>query len=195
METLVLNADGSPISIIPLSAIHWSEAVKLIYLNKVSVLESYPEVISSPSWSIAKPCVIMTKAFYRNVYKPKFTKLNLLYRDEFKCQYCSNVFNHKNLTMDHVIPKSHGGQKNFENIVLSCAKCNEKKADKYIKPIKEPTIPTYYELLNKRKKFPITMAHPSWQKYLNWDKTQIVYGNVKNKYSILYDYDLELTDE
>ena len=48
METLVLNADGSPISIIPLSAIHWSEAVKLIYLDKVTVLESYSEIVSSP---------------------------------------------------------------------------------------------------------------------------------------------------
>lgn len=195
METLVLNADGSPISIIPLSAIHWSEAVKLIYLNKVTVLESYPEIVQSPQWSLAKPCVIMTKHFYKNTHKPKFTKLNLLYRDEFKCQYCNNIFDHKNLTMDHVIPKSRGGLKNFENIVLSCAKCNEKKADKYIKPAKEPLIPTYYELMNKRKKHPITFAHPQWQKYLNWDETKIRYGIVKNNYSVMYDYDLETDND
>lgn len=181
-QTLVLNSDGNPLSIVPLSIVTWKDAVKLIFADKVTVLECYEKIISSPSISMAMPSVIITKKYYKNRYKPEFSKTNLLYRDEFKCQYCGNRFNENDLTMDHVIPKSKGGKKNFENIVLSCRRCNELKADKYMKPLKQPKAPTYFELVYNRKKHPLTISDLNWQKYINWDESLLLIGNTKPTY-------------
>jgi len=46
------------------------------------------------------------------------------------CQYCHNRFSKSKLTLDHVIPKSKGGDKSWTNLVSSCGCCNQKKADK-----------------------------------------------------------------
>jgi 5-methylcytosine-specific restriction endonuclease McrA len=181
-NTLLLNADGNPLSIIPLSIISWKDAVKLVFTSKVSVLECYDTIISSPSVSMAMPSVIITKKYYRNMYKPEFSKINLLYRDDFKCQYCGNQFIDKDLTMDHVIPKAQGGKKTFENIVMACRKCNELKADKYKKPLKTPRRPTYFELVHSRKKHPLIISDDIWKKYLNWDEKLIINGKTRSNY-------------
>jgi 5-methylcytosine-specific restriction endonuclease McrA len=184
-QTLVLNADGNPLSIVPLSIISWKDAVRLVFADKVTVLECYEKIVSSPSISMAMPSVIITKKYYKNRYVPEFSKTNLLYRDDFKCQYCGNSFHEKDLTMDHVIPKSKGGKKTFDNIVMSCRRCNEYKADKYIKPIKKPRSPTYYELVHNRKKYPLLIADKIWQKYLNWDESLILMGHSKLSYRLI----------
>jgi 5-methylcytosine-specific restriction endonuclease McrA len=184
-EVLVLNADGQPMSIIPLSVISWKEAVKLAFLDKVSILEVYEgKTISSPSVSMAMPCVVMTKKYYTNIYTPEYNKDNLLYRDDFTCQYCDEIFLGRELTIDHVIPKAHGGKKIFTNTVLACRECNQKKADKYMKPIKAPHKPTYFELVNKRKKHPLIVAHPVWQEYVLWDESLVTVGNKFKKYHL-----------
>jgi 5-methylcytosine-specific restriction endonuclease McrA len=183
METLLLNADGQPMSIIPLSAISWKEAVKLIFLDKVTVVEIYEgRTLSSPSMAMAMPCVIMSKKYYNNNYTPEYNKDNLLYRDDYSCQYCGNPFAAKDLTIDHVIPRAHGGKKTFDNTVMSCRPCNQKKADKYIQPLKKPHKPTYFELVNRRKKFPLYIGHPCWQDYLMWDEGLIRVGKKPNNY-------------
>lgn len=182
-HTLVLNADGNPLSIIPLSAIPWQSAVKLYLLNKVNVLDTYDEIIHSQQLSLPKPSVIITREYYKNRYVPEFSRINLLYRDDFTCQYCSHTFAPRDLTMDHVIPRSQGGGKSFKNIVMSCRRCNEDKADKYKKPIKIPSAPTYYELANKRKKYPVVISHPSWQKYLGWDDNLVKIGRIHDHYN------------
>lgn len=184
-QTLVLNADGNPLSIIPISIVSWKDAVRLIFAEKVTVLECYDKIISSPSVSMAMPSVIITKKYYKNRYVPEFSKTNLLYRDDFKCQYCGNQFNEKELTMDHVVPKSKGGKKTFENIVMCCRKCNELKADKYMKPIKKPRSPTYFELVHNRRKYPLLISDRAWQKYLNWDESLLLMGNNKLIYHFL----------
>ncbi len=186
-RTLVLNADGSPLSIMPLSIISWKDAIKLVFSSKVVVLECYEKIVSSPSVSMAIPSVIITKKYYKNRYVPEFSKSNLVIRDDYKCQYCGNSFESKDLTMDHVIPKSKGGKKTFTNIVMSCRKCNEAKADKYMEPIKKPRIPTYYELVHNRKKYPILLSDPVWQKYLNWDDSLIIIGNAKTNFKFTDD--------
>ena len=55
---------------------------------------------------------------------------NLIYkRDKNKCQYCGST---KSLTIDHVIPKSRGGDDSWENLVVACSPCNVKKGDKLL---------------------------------------------------------------
>lgn len=61
---------------------------------------------------------------------PKFTRRNIYIRDKNVCQYCGKKFSIDDLNLDHVIPRSRGGQMTWRNIVLSCISCNDKKRDR-----------------------------------------------------------------
>ena len=73
-----------------------------------------------------------------NFVRIPFTRLadqtptrNMIYkRDGHSCQYCGST---RNLTIDHVIPRSRGGQDTWENLVSCCDKCNVSKGDKYLR--------------------------------------------------------------
>lgn len=83
--------------------------------------------------------------------KPKFSRTNIYRRDRNTCQFCGKKFPTDELTLDHVMPKSKGGQMVWENIVLACASCNNKKGDKTLreagmKLIRQPFKPTADDL-------------------------------------------------
>ena len=63
----------------------------------------------------------------RDVHRRKITRKAVLARDAWTCQYCGRQAT--GLTVDHVIPRSRGGQSVWENIVASCAPCNRKKGN------------------------------------------------------------------
>jgi 5-methylcytosine-specific restriction endonuclease McrA len=182
-DTLILNSDGHPLSIIPLSVISWQEAIKLLYQEKVVALENYSDwVVHSQWWAINVPAIVMTKKFHEQTTRVRFTKNNLYFRDNGQCQYCGEHFSAKELTMDHVLPRSLGGKKVWTNIVLSCGPCNwERGSDHRIKPIHMAKRPTYYELVNRRKKFPIHVSHESWNTYLNWEKDLVIFDGAKEE--------------
>lgn len=186
-DVLVLNADFNPLSIIPLSTISWQDAIRLIYLDKVSAIEYYENwEIRSQRQTIVVPTVVITKQYFANQYAVKFSKRNLLYRDDYKCQYCNKFFPQgKDLTLDHVIPKKDGGKRSWQNIVIACHPCNNKKSHHYhMRPIKPPHKPTYFELMKKRIKFPVGIKHESWKKYLPWDENLIVENCIENDYNL-----------
>jgi 5-methylcytosine-specific restriction endonuclease McrA len=167
MDTLMLNKDASPISILPLSAVGWQDAIKYMWLDRVAVLEWYDDwVVRSPSWETKVPAVMMVKDYVRKSTYPRFSKYNVTLRDKFTCQYCTKPVALSNVTMDHVYPVSMGGSTCWENIVASCMKCNTTKGSKLIKPRREPYKPTYYELANIRKQLPFDIKHPSWENYI-----------------------------
>ena len=64
----------------------------------------------------------------RDVHRRKITRKAVLARDSYTCQYCGREAS--GLTVDHVIPRSRGGQSVWENIVASCAPCNRKKGNR-----------------------------------------------------------------
>ena len=167
-DTLVLNADGLPVSYLPLSTIQWKEAVTYLWLDKVTVLDWYDDwVVRSSSWETRVPAVIMLKDMMKRKKTPRFSKTNVFLRDLHHCQYCNTLFPKSVLTMDHVLPISHGGKTSWENIVTACSPCNAKKGnDKRIKPKITPYQPDYYELVNKRKQLEFDIRHPSWEMWL-----------------------------
>ena len=104
-DTLVLNGDHQPLNYLPLSVIPWKQAVKLMFLERVHVLESYGDWdIRSPSLTMPVPAVIVTKGFFNFKKKVKFKRYNMYLRDLYQCQYCAGTFSSQDLTMDHVIP-------------------------------------------------------------------------------------------
>ena len=61
---------------------------------------------------------------------PPVNRRGVLHRDGHACQYCGT---RKHLTLDHVVPKSKGGQHTWENVVAACATCNGRKGDRWLK--------------------------------------------------------------
>ena len=99
---------------------------------------------------------------YRKLSTPKPTKSSIYKRDGYKCQYCGCT---KNLTLDHIIPKSKGGSDSFANLVVACNSCNTKKGNKLLeqtdmKLLKQPKEPLNRVFLSIQ-----TSNIPEWMEY------------------------------
>ena len=111
---LVLNADFRPLSYFPLSLWPWQETVKAVFLDRVNILSEYDRVVHSPTFQMRLPSVVSLKHYIAPARRPAFTRFNVFLRDRFQCQYCSDT---RELTFDHVVPRSRGGVTCWENVV------------------------------------------------------------------------------
>ena len=168
---LVLNADYRPLSYYPLSLWCWQDAIKSVFLDRVSIVSNYERIVRSPSFQMNLPSVIALKNFVKHKRNPNFTRFNVFLRDRFTCQYCADK---KDLTFDHLIPKSKGGETNWENVVTACSTCNVKKGGRIYEKsgmllLRKPFSPTIEDLHNSGRNFPPSFLHESWMDYLYWD--------------------------
>jgi 5-methylcytosine-specific restriction endonuclease McrA len=106
---LVLNADFRPLSYFPLSLWSWQDAIKAVFMDRVSVLSEYETEVRSPSVTMRLPSVIALKDYIPSARRPAFTRFNVFLRDAFLCQYCGDRRPTPDLTFDHVVPRSRGG--------------------------------------------------------------------------------------
>jgi len=168
---LVLNADYRPLSYYPLSLWSWQDAVKAVFLERVDIVAEYDNVVHSPSFSMKLPSVICLKNYVHAARHPAFTRFNLFLRDNFQCQYCGSK---KELTFDHLVPRSRGGLTTWDNIITACSACNLRKGGKLSRqanmvPRHMPYKPTIHDLQANGRKFPPNHLHESWMDYLYWD--------------------------
>ncbi len=96
-----------------------------------------------------------------------FSRRNLCKRDGYTCQYCRQKMTGDELTIDHVTPRSRGGQSTWENCVLACVECNKRKADKtpeqaHMRLLHKPTRPKWKPLY-ATSHLPIA----SWTKFIS----------------------------
>lgn len=178
-DVLLLNADGQPMSQIPLSVLPATKALQMLYLGKVRVLKEYDDwVIRSQNLEIKVPSIVMMTRHVKWDRKVKYSRGNIYLRDDFTCQLqstnrCKEMKGkgHKvgELTLDHVVPRSLGGKSNWKNVCTSCKECNSNKGnDARIVPKKMPYVPTYYEILAKRKTLPLHIREEEWKFYIDW---------------------------
>lgn len=168
---LVLNADYRPLSYYPLSLWPWQEAVKAVFLDRVSIVAEYEQTVRSQRSEFRIPSVVVLKEFVRPQKRVAFTRFNLFLRDEFCCQYCGS---RADLTFDHVVPRSKGGITSWENVVAACSPCNLRKANKSLRQAgmrlsRPPRPPTAEEMHNHGRRFPPGHLHDTWMDYLYWD--------------------------
>jgi 5-methylcytosine-specific restriction endonuclease McrA len=173
--TLVLNANYSPLSIIPISAISWKDAIKIVFLGHANVVDNYDNWdVHSPSVKMPVPAVIVSTNYIKPKQGVRFSRTNLLIRDNFTCQYCDKILNAQDLTVDHVIPRVKGGKTKWDNVVCACYVCNSIKGHRnHMKPKKKPVKPEYYHLIENVKKMPIKIPSEKWLQYLDWDKNLV----------------------
>ena len=168
---LVLNADYTPLSYYPLSLWPWQTAIKALFLDRVTVVESYDRQVHSPSLDLAIPSVIALRQYVKPSEFPAFTRFNLFLRDRFQCQYCGSG---EHLTFDHVLPRRLGGRTTWENIATACAPCNMKKGGRTPKQAgmrlpADPIRPTSWQLQQHGRAFPPGYLHETWRDWLYWD--------------------------
>jgi 5-methylcytosine-specific restriction endonuclease McrA len=168
---LVLNADYRPLSYYPLSIWCWQDAIKAVFLERVNIVSEYDLTVRSPSFEMRLPSVVSLKTYVQPARNPAFTRFNVFLRDRFTCQYCGE---REDLTFDHVIPRSKGGQTTWENVVAACSPCNLAKGDRLPRevdmfPRQMPFAPSLMDLHRNGRLFPPNFLHESWMDYLYWD--------------------------
>ena len=171
---LVLNADFRPLSYFPLSLWSWQDAVKAVFLERVNIISEYEREVRSPGLSMRLPSVIALKRYIPMSRRPAFTRFNVFLRDRFSCQYCGLRFETRDLTFDHVIPRSRGGRATWSNVVTACRSCNMTKGNRMpgesrMFPLTRPVAPTTFQLRRNGQSFPPNFLHEHWRDYLYWD--------------------------
>jgi 5-methylcytosine-specific restriction endonuclease McrA len=79
------------------------------------------------------PSVIRLLEYRRIPHQTRaLSRKNILLRDRNTCQYCGVVLHASDLTLDHVIPRSRGGNSSWENLVACCHECNRRKGNAFV---------------------------------------------------------------
>lgn len=126
-RVLLLNATFEPLTALPLR-----RAVVLVVCGKADVVHGNETglVLRSAASSVVVPSVIKLRTFVRVPYRARIplTRAALMHRDRYRCAYCGG----RAETIDHVVPRSRGGQHSWENCVACCSRCNHRKADRLL---------------------------------------------------------------
>ncbi len=108
----------------------------------------------------------------------KLNRRNLFARDQNRCQYCGRKFPTSELSVDHVVPRTQGGQTVWENLVCACVRCNVRKggrtpAQANMRLVAPPRRP---------RRSPILTIKLSDARYASWKQfVDFAYWNVELK--------------
>ena len=167
--TLVLNADYQPLSFYPLSTIGWQDAIRGVMQEKYDIVSEYDVVVRSQKLEMFVPSVVALREYQKITHRVAFTRFNVFLRDDFRCQYCGNKFDSRDLTFEHVVPRSRGGRTTWENIVAACEPCNTAKGHHLeMQPMRMPRKPSLSELRASAMKRPPAFVHETWLDFLYW---------------------------
>ena len=124
-RALVLNATYEPLCVVPSR-----RAAVLVLGHKAEVLHDSGELLRSERLTLAVPSVIRLRQFVRVPYRRRspLNRRGVFARDGHCCQYCSGAAE----SIDHVIPRSRGGEHTWENVVAACRPCNVRKRDRLL---------------------------------------------------------------
>jgi 5-methylcytosine-specific restriction endonuclease McrA len=124
-HVLVLNASYEPLNVCSVRRAH-----VLVYKGKAEVVERLDRPLRSASCSFIWPHVIRLLTYVRvpRAIQRKISRRALFARDGWRCAYCGA--SSSRLTLDHVVPRSKGGESSWENVVTACAPCNLRKGDR-----------------------------------------------------------------
>ena len=195
-RTLVLDASYRAHRVVS-----WQRAVQLLHDGRAEIVELYDEVLRAISRELAKtlkvskqmlawfelgadtsddsvlvvkmPAVIRLLGSVGRKKVVKFSRINVLTRDNFTCQFCGDKKPMKELNYDHVVPRSKGGKTEWTNIVTACYPCNSKKRNRTPEeagmrllhaPVKPKSLPIAALRLDSVKEIPAC-----WRSWLYWN--------------------------
>lgn len=126
-HVLVLNASYEPLNVCTVRRAH-----VLVFKGKAEVIEHLAKPLRSATDAFVWPHVIRLLSYVRvpKSVQRKISRRALFARDKWRCQYCGT--DSGKLTLDHVVPRSRGGESIWENVVTSCAPCNLRKGNRTV---------------------------------------------------------------
>lgn len=134
MPVLVLSATFQPLSVIPERRLVVLLSKRKVTFVDDAVRQAIEDGIRARRIAMDEPVIVQLLA---NVRVPHMalrpTRANILLRDDEQCQYCGK--RSRDLTLDHVIPRSRGGQSTWENLVACCKTCNGRKGNRMPKEV------------------------------------------------------------
>lgn len=124
-NALVLNATYEPLSVV-----NERRAVVLVLNGRAVVLERQSERWHSESLTMAVPSVVKLTKFVKVPFQRSvpLTRRAVFGRDSHRCQYCHAPAE----SIDHVVPRSRGGQHTWDNVVACCRRCNVRKGSRLL---------------------------------------------------------------
>lgn len=160
-QALVLNATYEPLGVVTSR-----RAVVLVLSERAVSVEIGEELLHSERRVVAVPTVVRLTRFVRVPYRASvpLTRRAVFARDGGRCVYC----NAPATSLDHVVPKSRGGQHVWENVVSACGRCNHAKADRAISDLgwrlrRTPGAPSgmHWRVVGSGR------VDPGWHRYLS----------------------------
>jgi len=163
-QVLVLNATYEPLNVISVR-----RAVLLLLKEKAEIVEAAGAWLHSQQMALPVPLVIRLVCYVRipRHFSLPLSRRTVLARDHYTCQYCGERLPKAVLTMDHVQPRSKGGETCWENVVAACASCNRRKGGRTPEEarmplLREPRRPRYLALTLLEE----ASAPKAWNKYM-----------------------------
>jgi 5-methylcytosine-specific restriction endonuclease McrA len=122
-SALVLNATYEPLSVVSAR-----RAACLVLADKADVIEADGTAIHSPSITLPSPLVIKLRYMVKVPFhrRTALSRRAVFARDDYRCQYCGRTAD----SIDHVMPRSRGGEHIWENVAAACRPCNLAKRDR-----------------------------------------------------------------
>jgi 5-methylcytosine-specific restriction endonuclease McrA len=143
----------------------WCELSQLRACSK----NRHDDWVRAVNFEIQVPRIIRLVRFERAHHiSLRLNRRNLFARDGHVCQYCGRRLPPSQLSLDHVLPRSRGGQTTWENVVASCFKCNTTKGGRTpkearMKLMREPSQPSHHPVLTLKLGNP---KYESWRSFL-----------------------------
>jgi 5-methylcytosine-specific restriction endonuclease McrA len=126
-HVLVLNATYEPLNVVSVR-----RAVLLLLKEKAELVEAAEAWLRSERMALQVPLVIRLVYYVRipRRFALPLSRRTVLARDHYTCQYCGAQPGKANLTIDHVLPRSRGGETRWSNVVTACGPCNRRKGNR-----------------------------------------------------------------
>ena len=122
-KVLVLNSDYTPLNVTSIR-----RGFILVIKGKAEVLRQDAENIVTSIGEFVRPLIIRLLSYVRFKSKPvKLNRKRIFKRDNNECVYCGSK---RNLTIDHIMPRSRGGKNTWANLVTCCSNCNLRKGNR-----------------------------------------------------------------
>ncbi len=166
MPVLVLNASYEPINICGAR-----RALVLVLKGIARTEEEHGLTLHAQRSFVAMPSVIRLLEYRRIPHQTRaLSRKNILLRDRNTCQYCGVVLPSNELTLDHVIPRSRGGNSTWENLVACCHSCNRRKGNRLLHELDDMKLmrePRAFSLHTSRQIMRMLgRGDDRWRKYL-----------------------------
>ena len=136
--------------------------------DRVDIKQPHEDWIRSVNFEIQAPRVIRLLRYDRLPSRAlRLNRHTVFARDEHRCQYCGHRFPTNELSLDHVIPRSRGGNTTWENVVCCCVECNIRKggrtpSEAHMKLVAKPIRPKRSPLIT------LKLRNPKYECWRTW---------------------------